>query len=105
MAACEQCGQALTVELDSDSFDEATSSSVGRPQTAPDDLQLACGCHFHWYVQSQTIFGPCSRIETPFSYHLDVKVQIDFGMATSRVTCLNDVLRVKEISPGLFTLL
>lgn len=50
MVVCQSCSQALTVELDSDSFDEATSSSVGQPQTAPDDLLLACGCHFHWYV-------------------------------------------------------
>ncbi|KUJ15741.1 uncharacterized protein LY89DRAFT_783015 [Mollisia scopiformis] len=48
MTVCRLCSQALTIELDSDSFDEATSSSVGQPQTAPDDLLLACGCHFHW---------------------------------------------------------
>lgn len=48
MATCRLCSQALTVELDSDSFDEATSSSVGHASTAPDDLLLTCGCHFHW---------------------------------------------------------
>ncbi|CZR60505.1 uncharacterized protein PAC_10401 [Phialocephala subalpina] len=48
MATCRLCSQALTVELDSDSFDEATASSVGHASTAPDDLLLTCGCHFHW---------------------------------------------------------
>jgi hypothetical protein len=50
MAVCKVCSQPLVVELDPESFDEATSSSVGEASTAPDDLLLACGCHFHWYV-------------------------------------------------------
>lgn len=53
MAVCKVCSQPLVVELDADSFDEATSSSVGTATTAPDDLLLACGCHFHWYVAVQ----------------------------------------------------
>jgi len=48
MATCRICSQNLTVELDPESFDEATSSSVGQASTAPDNLLLACGCHFHW---------------------------------------------------------
>jgi hypothetical protein len=51
MAACGICEQALVIELDPDSFDEsAASSSVGSAVTAPDDLLLLCGCHFHWSV-------------------------------------------------------
>jgi hypothetical protein len=51
MAACRLCEQALVIELDPDSFDEsAASSSVGSAVTAPDDLLLLCGCHFHWSV-------------------------------------------------------
>ncbi|KAE9378054.1 hypothetical protein N431DRAFT_435218 [Stipitochalara longipes BDJ] len=49
MAKCRICEQPLVIELDPDSFDEAAaSSSVGSAITAPDDLLLPCGCHFHW---------------------------------------------------------
>lgn len=38
------------IELFPEDFDEATSSSVGVAQSAPDDLMLlSCSCHFHWY--------------------------------------------------------
>jgi hypothetical protein len=51
MATCKSCGQALVLELDPDDFDEATSSVVGgSPTVVPDDLELPCSCHFHWYV-------------------------------------------------------
>ncbi|EPE27824.1 hypothetical protein GLAREA_04615 [Glarea lozoyensis ATCC 20868] len=46
---CRLCSQDLTIELDVEDFDEATSSSVGVSQKTPDDLLLkACNCHFHW---------------------------------------------------------
>ncbi|KAK2625276.1 hypothetical protein QTJ16_005645 [Diplocarpon rosae] len=48
MAKCKSCEQPLVVELDPGSFDEATSSTVGQASSAPDDLLLVCGCHFHW---------------------------------------------------------
>ncbi|KAJ5041047.1 uncharacterized protein L3040_005604 [Drepanopeziza brunnea f. sp. 'multigermtubi'] len=48
MFKCKVCEQPLVIELDAESFDEATSSSVGQASSAPDDLLLMCGCHFHW---------------------------------------------------------
>ncbi|TVY92452.1 hypothetical protein LAWI1_G000494 [Lachnellula willkommii] len=48
METCKICAQELKIELEPDDFDEATSSTVGAGQIAPDDLLLACGCHFHW---------------------------------------------------------
>ncbi|TVY30499.1 putative esterase [Lachnellula hyalina] len=48
METCKICAQELKIELEPDDFDEATSSTVGAGQTAPDDLLLTCGCHFHW---------------------------------------------------------
>ncbi|KAH6713042.1 hypothetical protein BKA61DRAFT_484022 [Leptodontidium sp. MPI-SDFR-AT-0119] len=48
MPKCRSCEQPLVIELDPESFDEATSSSVGQASSAPDDLLLRCGCHFHW---------------------------------------------------------
>jgi hypothetical protein len=51
MSKCRSCEQDLVIELDPDSFDEATASaSVGSSVTAPDDLLLPCACHFHWSV-------------------------------------------------------
>lgn len=51
MSACKACDQRLVLELNPDDFNEATSALVGGPPTVvPDDLQLPCSCHFHWYV-------------------------------------------------------
>lgn len=51
MAVCKACEQPLVLELDPEDFDEATSSAVGgQPSSVPDDLELPCLCHFHWYV-------------------------------------------------------
>ena len=55
MSRCRICEQPLVIELDTDSFDEAAASSVGEFVTSPDDLRLACGCHFHWSV-SELLF-------------------------------------------------
>ncbi|KAI0383224.1 hypothetical protein F5Y04DRAFT_250876 [Hypomontagnella monticulosa] len=41
MAACKVCEQPLTLELDNDDGSD-------EPQLIPDDLELTCGCHYHW---------------------------------------------------------
>ena len=45
----------LTVEIEADEDEqyEMAGSSSGKapaaePETVPDDVQLNCGCHFHW---------------------------------------------------------
>lgn len=40
MAACKTCNEALVFRLDGD--DDENDMQV------PDDLELRCGCHFHW---------------------------------------------------------
>jgi hypothetical protein len=63
MSKCRICEQNLVIELDPESFDEATASTVGQAATAPDDLLLRCGCHFHWLVPqfpSTLVFGQSS---------------------------------------------
>ena len=42
MEICKLCSDPLVVELDSEESEEAEG------HTAPDDLVLPCGCHFHW---------------------------------------------------------
>ncbi|KAI3326102.1 hypothetical protein HD806DRAFT_434320 [Xylariaceae sp. AK1471] len=39
---CKACEDPLVVEVEDENDDNAG------PQTVPDDLELACGCHFHW---------------------------------------------------------
>jgi len=48
MATCKVCSQPLFLDLDPDDFDEATASVAGDSTTVPDDLELRCGCHYHW---------------------------------------------------------
>ncbi|KAH9892230.1 hypothetical protein F4778DRAFT_749827 [Xylariomycetidae sp. FL2044] len=39
-AACKVCEEPLMLEVDDD--------EEGNSQSVPDDLELQCGCHFHW---------------------------------------------------------
>ncbi|KAI1408455.1 hypothetical protein F5Y13DRAFT_172494 [Hypoxylon sp. FL1857] len=41
MAVCKACEQPLVIEVDDDNGSD-------EPQYVPDDLEVSCGCHFHW---------------------------------------------------------
>ncbi|KAG8676925.1 hypothetical protein FPOAC2_03041 [Fusarium poae] len=52
MSLCKVCEEALELRLEIDDGGIEASSTAG-PSTAsnslvPDDLELSCGCHFHW---------------------------------------------------------
>lgn len=58
MSTCVICDKPLEVEVERDEDEEyeggASSSGKGpaaAPETYPDDVQLTCGCHFHWYAK------------------------------------------------------
>lgn len=40
MATCKTCEDPLVLEVEDD--------DTGESQSVPDDLELPCGCHFHW---------------------------------------------------------
>lgn len=44
---CVSCQQPLLVEVDSDSDIEESKRGL-TPDTIPDDVEMECGCHFHW---------------------------------------------------------
>ncbi|KAJ4408513.1 hypothetical protein N0V91_003164 [Didymella pomorum] len=55
MSLCVACNKQLVIEIEADDEDqyEMAGSSSGKapaaePETVPDDVQLNCGCHFHW---------------------------------------------------------
>ena len=39
--ACKACEEPLFIRVDEDGDNN---------ETVPDDLELVCGCHFHWFV-------------------------------------------------------
>ena len=49
MSVCKACEEPLVLRLDEEDPDEAGPSST---EIVPDDLELICGCHFHWYVKT-----------------------------------------------------
>ena len=65
MSLCKVCEEALVLPIDpeDDVDDEAGASSAAGPSTAsvPDDLELPCGCHCHWYVENR---DACSSYNT-----------------------------------------
>ena len=46
MSQCKACDEPLILRVDDDEDEGATNEA----QTVPDDLELGCGCHFHWYA-------------------------------------------------------
>lgn len=55
MSLCIACNKPLVVEIeveDEEQYEMVGSSSgkapAAEPETVPDDVQLNCGCHFHW---------------------------------------------------------
>lgn len=57
MSVCVACQKPLEVEIEADEEDEEyeqpSGPSSGKapaagPEVVPDDVQLTCGCHFHW---------------------------------------------------------
>jgi hypothetical protein len=57
MATCASCDGQLVLEVDLDSDEEdfqPGSSNHEAVETIPDDVELACGDHFHWQVYCST---------------------------------------------------
>ena len=51
MFACEICDEPLVLRIDDEEENEAIDNVV------PDDLELSCGCHFHWYLSCELCSG------------------------------------------------
>ncbi|RMD43358.1 hypothetical protein DV735_g1751, partial [Chaetothyriales sp. CBS 134920] len=53
---CSSCTEPLYIEIDLDSDAEDTKAPASL-ETIPDDVQLSCGCHFHWecFMDAYTI--------------------------------------------------
>ena len=61
MTECVACSKCLTLHIELNEEDEDTNmggSSMDRE--VDDDVQLQCGCHFHWFVHRQSSFVPQS---------------------------------------------
>ncbi|KND88849.1 hypothetical protein TOPH_06373 [Tolypocladium ophioglossoides CBS 100239] len=46
MSQCKACDEPLVLRVDVD--DDEDEGATIEAQTVPDDLELRCGCHFHW---------------------------------------------------------
>ena len=56
MSSCASCGNALVLDFDTE--EDATAGDAN--EAVPDDLQLPCGCHFHWQVSlAQHLSAAC----------------------------------------------
>lgn len=49
-AVCKACQDPLVISIEPDSEDEGQGTE--ETQNVPDDLELPCGCHFHWYANA-----------------------------------------------------
>jgi hypothetical protein len=48
MSQCKACDKPLVLELYEGGGSEDGSDAGAPPEVVPDDLELPCGCHFHW---------------------------------------------------------
>ncbi|MCJ1397900.1 hypothetical protein MMC11_001096 [Xylographa trunciseda] len=48
MALCAGCHGRLEIEVDHEDESESSSASNANTIIVPDDVELKCGCHFHW---------------------------------------------------------
>lgn len=46
---CSSCHESLFIEVEPDSEVE-DSKATAQVESVPDDVELSCGCHYHWYV-------------------------------------------------------
>lgn len=65
METCKACGAPLTVLIqheDSEEHDgylpDASSSASKQGVLVDDDVELQCGCHFHWCVDTSNLSLP-----------------------------------------------
>jgi ferredoxin len=49
---CSSCHEPLLLEIEPDS-DNEDSKAPAQVESIPDDVELSCGCHFHWYGLQQ----------------------------------------------------
>ena len=58
MEICADCEKPLVVHIDPDSEDKYDSAcddfNSNQSYTVDDDVELQCGCHFHWWVKPLT---------------------------------------------------
>ncbi len=50
-SVCATCQEPLLLEIEADS-DVEDSKAAAATESIPDDVELSCACHFHWYFQS-----------------------------------------------------
>ncbi|EXJ64227.1 hypothetical protein A1O7_00563 [Cladophialophora yegresii CBS 114405] len=53
---CASCQEPLLIEVEPDSDSEETKAPA-QTESVPDDVELTCGCHYHWecFLESYTI--------------------------------------------------
>lgn len=68
METCKACGATLTVLIPHEDNEEQDAYLPGASGTASkqgvlvdDDVELQCGCHFHWWVGTSDLSLPIYR--------------------------------------------
>lgn len=45
---CAACHDTLWLTIEPDSDEEESGKAAASTEAVPDDVELSCGCHFHW---------------------------------------------------------
>ena len=52
---CANCHESLLTQIEADSDVEDSKTSANELESVPDDVELSCGCHYHWYVMNELL--------------------------------------------------
>jgi hypothetical protein len=100
-AVCKICEDPLVVEVEAEDDENAS------PQTVPDDLEIACGCHFHWQCFLDQSSDVSSSLKCPSCQTLLAEnsagpsATSSFSRATSGVSIMTKYTNEGGIQEGL----
>ncbi|KAG5926526.1 hypothetical protein E4U42_003238 [Claviceps africana] len=61
MSLCKACEEPLVIRVD----DDADGGAPVEAETVPDDLELRCGCHFHWECLMEEASSVATSLKCP----------------------------------------
>ncbi|KAK4694336.1 hypothetical protein P7C71_g3232, partial [Lecanoromycetidae sp. Uapishka_2] len=91
MAQCVACSKPLTLFIEPEVEDTSGSvSSIG--SYVNDDVQLQCGCHFHWSVRQQLM-----AFETSMANYVGRQCLLDAYSMTECPKCGTDLVSITDL--------
>ena len=95
MSYCAICRKSLILEIriEVDQVDQpiGSTSNHSTSQTIPDDVELQCACHFHWYVHTNHTMNICTRVRKILILNLHRQCLLDGYQISNCPACTRPI--------------